>query len=34
MEYKLHKLSELNEEQIDQATAICVEGLYNIFSII
>ena len=34
MEYKLHKLSELNEGQINHATAICVEGLYNIFSII
>ena len=34
MEYKILKLSELNEVQVRQATAICVEGLYNIFSMI
>ena len=34
MEHKIFKLSELNEVQVRQATAICVEGLYNIFSII
>ena len=34
MEYTICKLSELTEEQVDQATGICVDGLYNIFSII
>ena len=34
MDYKISKLSELNEIQVRQATAICVEGLYNIFSMI
>ena len=34
MEYKIFKLSELNEIQVKQATAVCVDGLYNIFSII
>jgi len=34
MEYKINKLSELNEKQVEQATDICVEGLYNVFSII
>ena len=34
MDHKILKLSELNEVQVRQATAICVDGLYNIFSII
>ena len=34
MDYSICKLSELNVKQVDQAAAICVEGLYNIFSII
>jgi ribosomal protein S18 acetylase RimI-like enzyme len=34
VKYKICKLSELSEELIDQSAAICVEGLYNIFSII
>ena len=34
MDYKISKLSELNEIQVRQATAICVEGLYDIFSMI
>jgi ribosomal protein S18 acetylase RimI-like enzyme len=34
MNFTIKKISELNNEQIDQAIAILVEGLYNIFSII
>jgi ribosomal protein S18 acetylase RimI-like enzyme len=34
MNYTVNKLSELNNRQIDQATAILVEGLFDIFSII
>jgi len=34
MEYTICKLLELTEEQVDQATGICVDGLYNIFSVI
>ena len=34
MEYTICKLSELNEEQLHQAATICVEGLYNAFSLI
>jgi len=34
MEYKVCKLSELSEKQIDCAASICTEGLYNILSVI
>ena len=33
-ECKILKLSELNEAQVKQVAIICVEGLYNVFSII
>ena len=34
MEYEIRKLSELEEEQVYQATSICIDGLYNVFSML
>jgi ribosomal protein S18 acetylase RimI-like enzyme len=33
MEYKILKLSELNEEAVHKAVEICVDGFYDIFSV-
>jgi len=34
MDYKICKLIDLDDNQLNEATSICVDGLYNVFSLI